>query len=469
MTYVPVLARADINQLLARLPFASDVREVLAKLADGSSTQRAAAVAFSIRVAGAAIVLLSQAAISRWLGVYEFGIYGHVWTWVVLLGSMIDFGFATTAQRFLPEYIHAKAFDVLRGFLFGSRWFVVALSTTVSLAATLAVHTAEPWLDRSLILPMYLGCLTLPMYGLIMVQDGIARAYNWVNLALMPLYIIRPLAIVAFIAVFWFAGFGAWAATIMAAAIVATWLTAILQLTVLNRRLAGIVERGPKGYESATWLRTSLPVFLVGGFYFLLTYTDVLVLAEFRPPDQVAVYYAATKIIAPIALIYFSIWAIAGRKFSEYHVEGDRESLAVFLGKSIRWTFFSSLMAVIVLVAIGRPVLRVFGPEFAQGYTLLPILGIGLLARAAIGPAERLLNMLGEQRICSAIYAAAFAVNLIACVVLIPRLGTIGAAAATSIALIAESAGLFMVVRSRLRMHAFVFGNFRAPVQVASS
>ena len=50
------------------------------------------------------------------------------------------------------------------------------------------------------------------------------------------------------------------------------------------------------------------------------------------------------------------------------------------------------------------------------------ILAIGMLARAAVGPAERLLNMLGERKQCAAVYAIAFAINLALCVILIPRI-----------------------------------------------
>ena len=34
------------------------------------------------------------------------------------------------------------------------------------------------------------------------------------------------------------------------------------------------------------------------------------------------------------------------------------------------------------------------------------ILAVGLMARASLGPVERLLNMLGEQRACAPVYAA---------------------------------------------------------------
>ena len=67
------------------------------------------------------------------------------------------------------------------------------------------------------------------------------------------------------------------------------------------------------------------------------------------------------------------------------------------------------------------------------------------LARAAVGPAERLLTMVGHQRICAVAYAAAFAVNLIGCIVLAGPYGGLGVAAATSAAFVVESALLFLI------------------------
>jgi O-antigen/teichoic acid export membrane protein len=83
---------------------------------------------------------------------------------------------------------------------------------------------------------------------------------------------------------------------------------------------------------------------------------------------------------------------------------------------------------------------------------------IGLLARASVGPSERLLNMVGQQRACALIYASAFTTNLALCLVLIPRFGLIGAAASTATAILVESTLLFVVTKRRLGLHIFVFG-----------
>jgi O-antigen/teichoic acid export membrane protein len=79
------------------------------------------------------------------------------------------------------------------------------------------------------------------------------------------------------------------------------------------------------------------------------------------------------------------------------------------------------------------------------------------LARAAIGPIERFLSMLGEQRVSALVYASAFAINLGLCFVLIPPFGLEGAAIATTLALVIESIMLFVVTKRRLGFHVFVW------------
>ena len=112
--------------------------------------------------------------------------------------------------------------------------------------------------------------------------------------------------------------------------------------------------------------------------------------------------------------------------------------------------------------AMAKPLLSLFGASFVQGYVAMFILAAGLVARAAIGPIDRLLTMLGEQRICAGVYAFAFVVNLVLCIILVPRYGIEGAAASTATAMIAESALLFLVTRSRLKLHAFIWGRAQA-------
>ena len=132
-----------------------------------------------------------------------------------------------------------------------------------------------------------------------------------------------------------------------------------------------------------------MPIFVVEGFYLLLTYTDVLVLRQFRPPEEVALYYAAAKTLALVAFVSFSVSAAIAHQFSGYHVAGDRKAQSALPAGSVRWTFGRRSPRSPLILALGKPILWLFGPGFEDGYPLMFILAIALLARAAVGPAER--------------------------------------------------------------------------------
>ncbi len=441
------------------------VERVYALFADGSDSslvRRLAGAAFLIRVVSAALTFVSQILLARWMGGFEFGIYIYGWTWVLLIGGMVDLGLGSAAQRFIPEYTEQKSFALLRGFLGGSRWLALLFGTIAGAAGAAAVKLLTPHIDPATVIPLYLSCAALPLFGVWSAQSGIARSYNWVNLGLSPVYVQRQLLLLALMGLVYVLGFRADAVTATLVGVVALVSVGLGQVVALNRRLAGVVENGPRAYSVRTWLAISVPIFVVEAFYYLLNYSDVIVLKQFRSADDVAIYYAAAKTIALVSFIYYSVAQTIAHKFVEYDVSGDREGLAAFLKQSVRLTFWPSLVVIVGLLALGHPLLRLFGREFTSGYYLMFIIAIGLLARASVGPAERLLNMLGERHACALVYAASFAISLILCVLMIPRLGLAGAAAASSIALVFESASLFFVAKYRLGLHCFIFGGPKA-------
>ena len=455
------LSESQDSERAVWVPFAGLRTQLRAWLQDSghrSIAQRIASAAFLIRVFSAGLIYLSQILLARWMGSFEFGIYVYVWTLVLVVGDLADLGFATAAQRFVPEYKKRGALDLLRGFLSRSRWLAVGSATVLAAIGILTIHLLKPYITDYLVLPLSIACATLPFYTLMQMQDGIARAHNWIHVALLPPYVVRHLIMLIIVLAAYLFKFPANAETAVIAVAVALMLTVIGQTIVLNRQLRRAVPPGPKAYESQTWFSVSLPIMIVEGFYLFLTSTDIVMLHYFRNPDDVAVYYAAAKTLVLITFVHFAVSAAVGHRFSEYHVTKDHARLDEILSDSIRWTFWASLAATVVVLATGPLLLSLFGAQFVDGYRLMLILAVGLMARASLGPVERLLNMLGEQRACATVYATAFMVNLVIGVVLIPRIGVDGAAIATATALIVESAMLFFVTRRRLGFHVFIWG-----------
>nr|AWL91807.1 flippase [Bradyrhizobium ottawaense] len=425
---------------------------------EASLTRRLAGTIFIIRVISAGLAYFSQVLLARWMGTSDYGIYVYVWTWVLLLGSMMDFGISASAQKIIPEYRTSGEQALLRGFLSGSRWLTFAVSTLVSLALAGIVRLLSPWIDPAEELPLYIGCMTLPAFVVANTQDGIARSHDWMQLGLMPQFIIRQALIIGITASAFLLGYHLGAVAAMVASAGAVWVAMTGQMVVLNRKLADHIEPGPKTYDIGGWLAVSLPILLVESFYLLLSYTDVLVLQQFRPSDEVGVYFAVVKTLALVSFIHYAMSATTAHRFAEYNASGDKARLSAYVAHAINWTFWPSLAATIVLLALGKPLLWLFGPQFVVGYDIMFVAAIGLVVRSAIGPVERLLNMLGQQKICALAYALAFVMNLMLCIALVPRYGGHGAAAATSISLTFETVLLFWIVRQRLGLHVLAFG-----------
>jgi O-antigen/teichoic acid export membrane protein len=433
-----------------------------AKLTGGSNeasvTRRLAGTIFIIRVLSAGMAYLSQILLARWMGGSDYGVYVYVWTWVLLLGSMMDFGISASAQKIIPEYRTGGKQALLRGFLSGSRWMTFAVASVISLLLAGLIKLLSPWMPSNEIVPLYIGCLTLPPFVVANTQDGIARSHDWMRLGLMPQFIVRQALIIGLTAGFFVLGFDLGATAAMAASAAAVWIAMTGQMIVLNRRLAGHVEAGPKAYDFRGWLAISLPILLVESFYLLLSYTDVLVLQQFRSSEEVGVYFAVVKTLALVSFIHYAMSATTAHRFAEYNALGDKARLSSYVAHAINWTFWPSLAATIALLAIGKPLLWLFGPQFVVGYDIMFIAAIGLVVRSAIGPVERLLNMLGHQHICALAYALAFVMNVVLCTALVPRFGGYGAATATSLSLAFETVLLFWIVRRRLGLHVLAFG-----------
>ena len=131
--------------------------------------------------------------------------------------------------------------------------------------------------------------------------------------------------------------------------------------------------------------------------------------------------------------------------------------LAKLAASTVRWTFWPSLLAITGVLALGKPILWLFGPGFDDAYPLMFILAIPLVARAAVGPAERVLNMLGEQRRCALVYGAMFALNLGGTIAVAGPYGSTGVASVIATGAVIEAALLFLTAKSRLGLHMLIW------------
>ena len=442
---------------LSRIRQVRDLLKVIARGGDDLAVaQRMALIAFAIRVVSAAIAFVSQVILARLMGNFDYGIYVFVWVLAVILGNLSCLGFHTAVIRFLPQYRAAGQAEEIRGLTWTARVFSMISASFVGAIGIATVLMLGDQVKDYYVAPLILGAFALPMIALGDVLDGTSRANNWPVLALSPTYLIRPtLIILIAIAAFLWLG-SANAQTVLIGALVATYLTTVGQFILVRRRLGNLFARGRRQLHFKTWVVVALPIFMIEGFYFLLTNADVIVVGFYLPPERVAVYFAAAKIMALVHFVYFAVKAAAAPRFSDLVSTDRMAELGHFASQTTRWAFWPSLMVGGLAMLAAPLLLSLFGPDYLEGRIVMAILLVGILAKAMVGPAEVLLSMTGHQKVCAGVYALALTINIGLNIALIPLFGIEGAAIATAVAMSAEALLLHITVRRRLGITQFV-------------
>lgn len=416
----------QIKRLVSELVFAADDRQ---------RAKRDAVIAFTVRVASAALLYLSQILMARWMGGFEYGIYVFVWTWVLVLGGLAPLGLNVAIIRLLPEAIEHGHLAKARGLLRGSRLFAISFGTIVAALGVVTLMMIEPYVASYYVFPAYLMMVAIPMFCLTDMQDGIGRGQSWMAVALIPPYVLRPLVLLAGMAGAHAIGLPMTAATAAAAAIAATWFTALVQAIMIQWRLRPDLKYGARAYDTKPWVMTSIPLSVMVACDLALQNVDVLVISKFMSPVDVGIYFAAAKTMSLIMFVHYAVGSAVANRFAKLNARGDRDALQRLVRDSVNWTFWPSLLGAIAILALGKPLLWLFGPGFENGYPVMLILVTGFLLRSSFGPVEFLLNMLGEQKKCAGILVLSAVATVVLNFILVPLYGMVGAALATSLSL----------------------------------
>ncbi len=423
----------------------------------GRETRILALAGVGARVVNAGLMFLTQVLFARALGTQEYGVVATASTLMLLVAGFSSLGLTAMPQRFLPEYDARGDAAGLRGLARFSGWVPFGIGSAFALAGA-----AFAWLARDLISPNValvtcLVMLTVPAQASLDVVEGIALARGWKLLAYGLGFVLRPLLVPLIFIIAWVAGAKPDALLAVLSLVLATWLAAFALLILTYRRLRRELSAGEVRYDTRRWLMAGLPVMLIDGAFMLMTSTDIVLLALLRSDAEVGVYSAAARLVALVAFVHHGLTWASGHHFSALHQAGDRAELARYARRMTLWTLLPSV-GVAALVALAAPLLLlVFGNDFSGGAPVTTLLLMGLLARAAVGPAEQLLVMTDNQAACAKAYGAAFAANVALGLWLVPAYGGVGAAVSTALAYALASVLVAREVKARLGFDVHIF------------
>ena len=447
MGAIPLRKAPDtLRRLFDALPFSARLASLF-----GGAMQ-----VFVVRVLGAGLTYASMVLLARWLGAFQFGVYAYVSVLVTLLGIGLSFGLNASGLRFVSTYLGCGKRARLAGFLVQSHRLVLLFSSAGAVAAAGLVYALRGFIPGYYLAPLLAGFACVPLYSMMNQFEATARAFGWLRTAYAPTYILRPLTLLLIVGALVFLTGHADAVSTVFALIAACAVAVVVQAVLVYRGVRPAVAGTRAAFHTRHWVVVSLGFLTIDGFRMLLDNTDLLLIGHLLDPQSVAAYYAVIRTGNLLAFIAFSVTALAVPTFARIHSSGSREELQAFVMNTIRTMFWPTLAAAVALAIAGRFLLSLFGADFVAGYPALLVVLCGLVLRSASAPVEYLLTMTGHHQDTIKVYAAAAAASIALNLLLIPVWGIVGAAVASYTAMLSANACLYVLVRKRLGVSAFI-------------
>lgn len=417
-----------------------------------------AAITFAVRVGGAVLAFAMQALLARTMLTDGYGGYVLIWTWLVAIGGVASLGLSETGIRFLPRYqMQGRAAHIAGFWRYG---LATVLAVSIAVAALGVVVSRFMPSDGDLSLILLFIALGLPFFAMDRYLEGIARGLGWFRLTSVPVYLLRPLLIIAAIMLLQASGqevslLAAGAILIGSMGIVTVGVA--LAMAARLRRVTGAhADKSATSIRKALWLKASLPLLLVAGFEDLLTYSDVLLIGMLLPNESAAIYFAAARALALANFAYYAIFFVAARRFSLASGSEDRGEMQRLMTRTTLVTVVATFVSVAATLLVGPWLLAIFGPAFVAGYPVMIILGAGLIGRSLAGQANEFLIVSGGQKEALAINVGALVANATLTLLLVPIFGLEGAALATAAVMLLRAFALIVVVRQRFGLRVLI-------------
>ena len=188
----------------------------------------------------------------------------------------------------------------------------------------------------------------------------------------------------------------------------------------------------PTGRLVGEFWRFTGPRGLAAMFQTTSLWLNTLLVGALRSTADAGIYAASSRYLTVAAMAAVAIRQVLAPKLSELLARRSTERAAVVYQSTTAWMVAINWPIYLVLLTFGPALLAVFGRDFAGGEVVLVVLAATMLVATAVGPVDVVLLMGGGSTWNLVNTLLALGTNLALNVVLIPRCGLAGAAAASA-------------------------------------
>ncbi len=427
---------------------------------DGSQLFKGSVGIIALRVISRGLAFIISLIFARLLGAKGYGIYVYSLGWICFLFVPAVLGFDRLLIRDISVCKTREDWPLMRGLIKFSQQATLSFSfILVAVAVFISIGfgiTSDPVFMRT----FFFALILIPLSVLITLKQSILRGLEKVVLGHVPEMLIKPFSLLACLLLIYILGYKEILSPSMA--IIITVFASLISLysvyIILKRKLPSHINDAAPIYNIKAWIKSALPLSLIGGMLVINSQTDIIMLGAIKGPKETGIYSIANAFAGLITFVLISVNAALAPSIASLHAERNMLKLQNKITLSARLIILLSLPIGIILIFFGKVFLSIYGTDFAIGLSSLRILCIGQLVNASVGSVGLLLIMTGHERDSAWGIGLGAIANVILNFLLIPPWGIDGAAIATSSSMVIWNIILMWFVWKRLGIFSTALG-----------
>jgi O-antigen/teichoic acid export membrane protein len=182
---------------------------------------------------------------------------------------------------------------------------------------------------------------------------------------------------------------------------------------------------------------------------------ETLVLGFVGLTTGVGIFAVAGRLSSLGTMFFLAVGNISTPIIADFHNRGELGQLKKLYQTTTKWVVMFNIPLFLFLVLFSKPLLSIFGSDFIYGAPALIVLAIGNLVYTGTGLGANILDMTNHTKINSANSAILVIVTIASDLLLIPRWGVIGAAAASAFSTVIVNVVCLIEVYALLKMHPY--------------
>ena len=278
--------------------------------------------------------------------------------------------------------------------------------------------------------------VAIPLIALTYVWLGGSRGMKVMRHTLYVQWVAQPILWIVLMLVFWQADktepMAVWAYA-------ASWVLAAAGAwffwTGLSRRFAKEPAENALTVALIRYGGPRAPAALLSqGLFWIDYFVAASIGAPAVTPNELGVYAACVRVALAMVLFLTAVSYVFSPFVADLHARGETEKLDGLFKSITRWTVAGTIPLLLLMLLAPAAILRLFGgSDFTSGTTALRILVIGQAINVSVGAAGFVLIMAGRTGWDLTVYAVSAFLDLVLSLILVPKFGINGAAAAQAI------------------------------------